>query len=64
MPETRTIAVSSHDRTQWRPGCDRHITERAGCPVEVVPAAINRPLTRGRSALELVRAGWFTLRRR
>ena len=31
-----------------------HIAERAGCPVEVVPTAINRPLTRGRSAVELV----------
>jgi hypothetical protein len=41
-----------------------HIAERAGCPVEVVAAAINRPLTRGRSALELVYSGWFTLRRR
>ena len=41
-----------------------HIAQRAGCLVEVVPSAINRPLTRGRSALELVCSGWFTLRRR
>jgi hypothetical protein len=39
-----------------------HIAQRAGCLVEVVPSAINRPLTRGRSALELVCSGWFTLR--
>ena len=46
------------------PALDRQIAERAGCPLEVVPAAINRPLTRGRSALESVCSGWFTLRRR
>jgi hypothetical protein len=41
-----------------------HIAKHAGCLVEVVPTAINCPLTRGRGALELVCSGWSTLRRR
>jgi hypothetical protein len=72
-PALRPRSPSTGIATPWRvprPGAVAtgfaiaHIAERAGCPVEVAAAAINRPLTRGRSALELVCSGWFTLRRR
>ena len=68
VPDGDRDAVMVARATTGR-NCERtiaigHIAQRAGYPVEVVPAAINRPLTRGRSALESVCSGWFTLRRR
>jgi hypothetical protein len=62
MPETRTIALSGHDRAQWRPGRDRPHGRTRWVSGEVVPAAIIRPLTSEHA--RVVRAGWFTLRRR
>jgi hypothetical protein len=55
------VAQATTGRNCERTVAIGHIAQRAGCLVEVVPAAINRPLTPGRAALEFVRAGWACL---
>ena len=55
-------ATSGRDR-DW-PVAVGHISERAGRPVEVVPAALKPPLTPGRSALSSCASAGFAVKRR